>query len=233
MNDQRGVTMLELILVSAVLGILAVLVSGFYVNRLVDYARSNTLIILQGNTRQALEQMKRDIKSARTIETTNQWPDTNGPSGNQYGWSSNSNSPSTLVLAVPTVDMSGNLQYVDSQHNVLQTNDVIYYISGGALYRRTLANSICLPAQGGSGSVNCGDRTTCPANLATSNCPRDGKVIEDVANMVTSYYDTNNNPTSNINHIYSVGVTLTQSRAAFGKTYTNSLSSRATLRNKQ
>ena len=217
-----------------IIGILATLVSGFYVDRLMDYARTNTLIILQTNTKQALESMQKDIRSARTVEETNEWADANGPNGNQNGWTSTSGSPSVLVLSVPTTDASGNLQYGDTAHNVLLTNDVIYYVDSSrkTLYRRVLVNDICLPEQGGAGAVNCSDRNTCPPTSATSSCPADGKVIEDVANLVVQYYDSTNTATNDVNIAYSVETTLTQSRARFGKTYSNSLSSRTTLRNK-
>lgn len=222
--NQRGYTLLELLVATTIIGILAITVSGFYVNRLVDYARNDTLIILQSNTKQALEGVGRDIKSARTIESANQWPDSNGPGGNAYGWSSNTGSPSTLVLSVPALDSSGALIYADSSHSALQTNDVIYFVDGvkKLLYRRVIAN----PVAGNAA------RSTCPPAFASPSCPPDGQVIEDIANMVIAYYDTNNNPTATVANVYSLDTTLTQSRPKFGRTYTNSLSTRTSLRNK-
>jgi prepilin-type N-terminal cleavage/methylation domain-containing protein len=232
--NQRGFSLLELIIATTMISILALVVSSFYVDRLIDAARTNTQIILQGNTKQALESVTRDTKSARMIETNNQWPDAHGPGGNAYGWTSTTGSPSVLVMAVPTTDADDNLQYVDADHNVLRTNDVIYYVDGSqkTLYRRVIVNPICLPVQGGSGTVNCSARTTCPPASVTSTCPSDGKVIEDVANMITSYYDTDNAATADVNNVYSVQISLTQSRERFGRTYTNTLASRVTLRNK-
>ncbi len=233
-NSQTGFSLLELTVATAVIGVLAIIVAGFYVDRLVDYTRAETTIILQSNTKQALESLQRDVRSAIEIESTNQWPDPNGPGGNQYGWASSTGSPSTLVLAVPTKDSGGNLQYVDAAHTAILTNDVIYYVESGqkTLYRRVIANPTCLPSQGGSGSVSCSARTTCPPAFATSTCPPDGKVIEDVANLVTTYYDNTNSPTADVSNAYSMDATLTQSRYKFGRTHTNALTSRATLRNK-
>lgn len=221
MSNQNGYTLLELLVSTAILGILALLVSNFYVDRLIDYARNDTLIILQTNTKQGLTSVERDTKAARSIESANQWPDANGPSGNQYGWASNSN---VLVLAVPAVNSSGDLIYVDSTHNALQTNDVIYYVDSTkkTLYRRVLANPV-------SGNVAV---TTCPPSKATSSCPADGKVIEDVANLALVYYDTSNSVIAIPANGYSLDATLTQSRVKFARTYTNSLTSRASLRNK-
>jgi prepilin-type N-terminal cleavage/methylation domain-containing protein len=223
-KNEDGFSLLELITATLIIGILALTVSNFYVDRLIDYARTDTILILQSNTKQALETMQKDIRAARTIETTNQWSDPNGPGGNPTGWTSSTGSPSTLVLAVPATDASGNLLYIDSAHSSLQTNDVIYYVDSSkkALYRRVVAN----PVTGNAA------KSTCPPALATASCPADGKVIEDVANLVAAYYDTNNNPTSVVNNVYSVDITLTQSRYKFGRTYSNSFSTRTTLRNK-
>jgi prepilin-type N-terminal cleavage/methylation domain-containing protein len=222
-RSQKGVTLLELLMSMAVLGILALIVSRFYVDRLIDYARNDSLIILQSNTKQALESLKRDIQSARTIETTNQWPDPNGPGGNQFGWNSNNGSPSTLVLAVPATNSTGNLIYVDPAHSGIHTNDVIYYVDSSKklLYRRVIAN----PVAGNTA------RTTCPPP-GNAACPPDGQVIEDIANMVVTYFDTNNASTSIVANVYSLDVALSQSRNKFGRTYSNTLKSRATLRNK-
>lgn len=230
-RSQSGFSLLELLMATAVIGMLAVTVSGFYVDRLIDYAHTNTLIILQTNTKQALETMEKDIKSARTLETTNTWADAHGPGGNPYGWASSNGSPSTVVLSVPVTDTGGNLSYTDATHSALQTNDIIYYVDSATktLYRRVIVNPLCASA---GGTVDCTMRSTCPPALATSSCPADGKVIEDVANLVAKYYDTSGNATSAVNNVYSLDVTLTQSRTQYGRTYTNSLTSRATLRNK-
>lgn len=224
LGNQRGVSLVEVIVASLIIGILAAVVSEFYVQRLIDYARSNTLLILQSNTKQALESVQRDIRSARSISATNQWPDLNGPGGNQYGWNSSSGSPSVLVLAVPAKYPDGELIYADGTHDALETNDVIYYINGAqkTLYRRVIANPV----------DNNAALTTCPAAIATATCPADGKVIEDVANLTANYYDSGNVVTAIPSLAYSLEITLTQSRYNFGRTYTNSLKSRGTLRNK-
>ncbi|HSX41463.1 MAG TPA: type II secretion system protein [Candidatus Saccharimonadales bacterium] len=224
LRSQSGFSLLELLTSIVVIGILAVVVADFYTNRLIDYARTDTSIILQTNTKQALETMEKDLKSARTIEASNQWSDINGPGGDQYGWASSTGSPSTLVVSVPAIDTSGNLIYVDAQHTALQTNDVVYYVnsSNGILYRRIIANPVA-----GNTAVS-----TCPPASATSSCPPDGKVIEDVANLVAAYYDGNGDPTTIVDNVYSMDVTLTQTRSRFGRTFSNTLTSRVTLRNK-
>lgn len=224
-SNESGFTLIELIVVMAIVGILAVMISEFYSRRLVDYARNFTLTILQTNTKQAIESMERDIKAARSIEAINTLADNKLPctSSNQYCWQSTSTSPSTLVLAVPARDTNQNLLYRDTLHNVLVLNEVIYYIDSTTkiLYRRTIANPIA-----GNAAVS-----TCPPSQVTASCPSDSKVVEDVANMVITYYDSNNGTVAPGNS-YSVDVTIQQTRKAFGRLFTNTLTSRASLRNK-
>lgn len=229
LRRQDGFSLLELLVAAAVIGILAVVVADFYTSRLIDYARTDTGILLQTNTKQALEGMQKDIRSARAVQANNKWDDPNGPGGNPTGWTASNGSPSTLILGVPVTDTAGGLVYVDSAHTALETNDVIYYVDSASktLYRRVIVNPVC-----NGGSVTCSQRTTCPPSAATPSCPPDGKVIEDVANMQVAYFDTNNAATSVISNIYSVDVTLTESRVKFGRTFTSTLTSRVTLRNK-
>jgi prepilin-type N-terminal cleavage/methylation domain-containing protein len=222
MMNERGFTLLELLISASIIGVLAIVITNFYSNQLVNYARAETNTILQSNTKQAVETMEKDIKSAQAVESVNRWPDTHGPvSGNSFSWASDSD---TIVMAVPAQDASGNLLYADSLRNVLQTNDVVFYIEPATniLYRRLIAN----PVAGNAA------KTTCPPAVATSTCPADGKVVEDVAQLSAVYYDNSNAVTSTPANAGSVQITLQQSRAKFGKTYRSILTSQATLRNK-
>lgn len=207
---------MELIMSMVIIGVLALVISDFYSQRLVDYARNFTLAILQSNTKQAIDSVSRDIRSARMIENTNSIPDTTGAT-----WTSSSGSGATLVLAEPAQDSSGNLIYVDpTVHNTPYINDVVYYLSSSSktLLRRVIAN------------------TNAPGNAAVSTgcngCPADGKVIEDVADMSLTYYDGSGAVTTTKSASYLIDLTLKQSRAKFGRTYTNTLTSRVMLRNK-
>jgi prepilin-type N-terminal cleavage/methylation domain-containing protein len=221
MKDQQGFTLLELLISITIIGILAVTISDFYSQRLVDFARNFTLTILQSNTKQAVESVSRDIRASRTIEATNTLADASGPGGNQFGWHSTVGSTATLVLGIPAQDANGNLIYVDpGTHNTPYLNNVIYYLNGAnkILYRRMLAN------------------TNAPSNAAVttgcSGCPTDGKVIEDVANMSLAYYDGSGSSIATPSASYSLDITLQQTRTSFGRTFVNTLTSRVTLRNK-
>ncbi len=223
-SKEAGMTIIEVVMVSAVIGILALVISQFYVGRLVDYSRNFTKIVLQTNTKQAVETMIRDIKFAAYVEANNRWPDNNAPGapGNLLSWQSTATVPATVVLAVPSRDASGSIIYVDALHNTAHTDDIIYYITNGkTLLRRVVANPV-------SGNAA---KSTCPPASATPACPADAKVVEDVASLSAEYYDANNAITNTPSLAGSLQITLQQTRSSFGRSYNSSLTSRATMRN--
>lgn len=219
--NQQGFTLVELLISMSIIGILVVLVSDYYVSRTIDQARNDTLLILQANTKQALETVARDARASTHISASNQYPDLNKPAG----WTSTSGSGATVVFAVPAKDSVLNLIYADPVgHTALETNDIIYFVdpTTKTLFKRIIRNPT-------SGNVAI---STCPQVAVTPSCPQDAKVIDDVANLSTVYYTSSGNVTLDPSLAYSVKVTLTQTRIRFGNTYQNSLSSRITLRNK-
>lgn len=206
--------MAELLIVSTVIGIVALVISQFYSNRLTDYAREFTQTQLQSNTKQAIETMERDIKSAKYVEASNSIEDANRPTG----WATSDN---VLILQVPARDSAGNPIYIDGFHTQIWSNEVVYFVSDNVLYRRILSNTNAP----GNTAVS-----TCPSG--TANCPSDAKVIEDVASMTLAYYDDLNAATTLPNLVYTIQTTLQQSRSSFGRVFTSILTSSATLRNR-
>jgi prepilin-type N-terminal cleavage/methylation domain-containing protein len=225
-SRQAGITLIEMLISISIIAILVVATSTYFVNQLINAARTDTLSSVQSNTKQAIEIVAKDIRAARTVEATNVFADANGPGGNPYGWISDSSSPSTLVLAIPAVDSSGNLLYVDASHNAIYTNDVVYYIynpntTSATLYRRTIAN----PVVGNSAT------TTCPPP-GTNTCPGDAHVVDNIANMVVSYYDTTDNTVATPTSSYSISVQLTEYQIRFNRKFNSTINSRISLRNK-
>ncbi|HSH31778.1 MAG TPA: prepilin-type N-terminal cleavage/methylation domain-containing protein [Candidatus Saccharimonadales bacterium] len=226
-SQQAGFTLIELLISITMISVLALVVSEFYSQRLVSYARSYSQILLQTNTKQAVETMMRDIKSAQNVEPNNSLPDDNSPGApaDPYSWASTPGSPgvpAVLVLAVPALDSGGNLLYSDALHNAVYVNNLVYYIdSAGILYKRVIANPIA-----GNAAV-----TTCPPALASPACPADAKVVEDVADLQIAYYLDGNTATTTPSDATMVEATLKQTRISFGRSYNSTLTSRARLRN--
>ena len=223
--DQRGVTTLELLIGASLVTLLAIAMGDFVIENLRRYVKNEAQIAVQQNTRVASELLLRTIRSAQAVESSNRWPDPNGPggSGNQYSWSSSTSNPATLVLAVPAVDTDGNALYADSLHNSLHTNDVVFYIdaSSQSLYRRVIANPV-------SGNAA---KTTCPPALATASCPPDTRVIDSVANLTTAYLLANNVSATTPSSAAAIQVTLTQQITRAGVTNSETITAKATMRN--
>ena len=226
MRNQDGFTLFELLITMAVSAIL-LLVGGTFVGQgtLAVNADFNKTLV-QTDTETAVNTVARVVKSARSVEAANSQPDAHSPGGsaNLYGWSGVAGSNGTLILAIPARDSSGNLLYIDGLHTNLYTNDVVYYFDSATkkLYKRTIANAVA-----GNAAV-----TTCPPALATSSCPADSVVVQDIANLATSYFDALNVAVSIPTGTEAVGYTLTETRVIGNKSYVGTYSTTIALRNK-
>jgi prepilin-type N-terminal cleavage/methylation domain-containing protein len=227
MMSQRGYTLLELLLAIAVSSVLILAVSNFTVTSIVGSNHDYNQTLVLTNAKEAVGIVARQIKAARSVQASNTLADANAPGapGNLFSWSGVAGNGATLILAVPSRDASNNLIYIDGQHNSLYTDDVIFYLNNTTrrLYKRTIANSSA------PGNVAI---TTCPPALATPACPADAGVVDDVANLITGYLDSNNASVSTPSGTEAVSYTVTESRSINGRTYTGTYSSIATLRNK-
>lgn len=178
-NQQAGFTLIELLVVMLVMGILSLTLANFIFDWMnaagLDQMKAN----LQYSAESALSTINNDIMLSGNVDQTNRWPDPNGPGGNQYGWTSGSQ---TLILAKVATGSSGNAIYLDSSDYITLKDDEVYFLSGTTLYRRTLASG-----EDGDTAV-----TTCPASDATASCPPDTVIATGVTNWNVTYYDANN-----------------------------------------
>jgi prepilin-type N-terminal cleavage/methylation domain-containing protein len=227
MNNQKGMTIVEMVIATTIASITLTILAQFIGHRLNDYQRNETQTILQQNTKLAVETVGREIRFARTVENVNALDDINPPcsASSPYCWSSTQN---RLVLAVPSRDTSGNLIYRDTfLHGSYYTDNHVYYLdAGNVLWRRTLANTT---APGNAAITSCYPQDV-PARCSRS----DTKVVEDIASLILEYYDSNNVVITNAPDYQtasSIQMTLQQSRAKGGRTYRSSFTSRAAMRN--
>jgi len=179
----KGFTLIELLLVMILMGIVSVALTNFIVNWLQTSSIVETRANLLNKAELAMDEINNDIVLSGGIAPTNTWPDPNGPGGNEYGWTSNSQ---TMILEKVATDSSDNPIFIDSSDYITQKDNVIYYLSGTDLYRRTLK----------SDSSNDAAVTTCPPSDATSTCPPDTLITNDVSGFNITYYDDNNNVVS-------------------------------------
>lgn len=214
---QNGFTLIELLVVMLVMAILSIATANF----ISIWTQSSSIALARANllneAQMALSTINNDIKLSGSVDQTNRWPDPNGPGGNQYGWSSNSQ---TLILAKVATDSSGNAIFLDSSNYITQKDDEIYYLSGNTLYRRTLR----------SNSSNDSAITTCPPAIATSTCPPDTTIATGVTSWSVSYFDANNNPTTP-NNARSVQLAITITAPYGNQTINASYNTRMVFRN--
>lgn len=216
-DSQAGFTLVEMTIVVIVTSILALTMANFIETWLQQQSLSQSRTSLLSNAESALDNVNNDIKLSGSVDATNRWPDANGPGGNQYGWTSGSQ---VLVLAKSAVDSSNNIIFSDPQDYVTQKDNMIYYLSGTTLYRRTLDST----------SSNDAAVTTCPPASATKTCPADLKIATGVKSLTFSYYDQNGD-TVTPEDARSVEVSITLSSLIGGQTVTASYNSRMVFRN--
>lgn len=224
-TDQGGFSLLELLVAISVTTILLMIASNFVITGTLSANVEYNRTVVQSNTKSAVEIVARSIRSAKSVEATNSQPDPNPPvTANPYSWSAAAGNNATLILAVPARDASNSLLYVDGLHSNIYTNDVIFYLDATThrLYKRTIANAVAGNAA----------KTSCPPALATSSCPADTIIVEDIAGLNTSYFDNANAAVLVPSGTESVGYSVTETKVIGKRSYSSSYTTITALRNK-
>jgi type II secretory pathway pseudopilin PulG len=216
-DNDSGYTLVELNLSIAVLGIIMVSILTIFTNYFVIITRNSVLQQMTVDSQSLLRIMTEELRYGAGVRQTNTISDANGPSG---GWNT-SNTSFVIITAVPAVDSSD--QYiVNPDTGTPYLNEFVYYKQGSTMYKRTLAN----PSATGNSL-----KTSCPAASASSSCPADIKLINNVASMNFVLYDQDDAITTTPTSARSIVININMSRDTFGKPLTYSNSIRTTLRN--
>jgi prepilin-type N-terminal cleavage/methylation domain-containing protein len=226
-HSERGFSLVELLVAISASTILLLLMGNYVVDAILGANNDYNQTLVLSNAKEAVNVVARQVRLAKSVESANDQPDNHAPGapGNLYSWSGAAGSGGTLILSVPAKDSTGSVIYIDSLHNSMYTDNVIYYLDSSThrLYRRYVANA---SAPGDTGV------TTCPPSAATSTCPADAVVVDDVANLTTTYLDNNNTVVSNPSGTEAVNYTVTETRTIHGHVYTGTYSTIAALRNR-
>ncbi|MGK2896341.1 MAG: PulJ/GspJ family protein [Candidatus Saccharimonadales bacterium] len=176
LHRQSGMTLVELLIATTITALLftgmAMFTGTYLQNNAIETARSRLL----ADNIDILDQITEDIRQASGADENNRYPDSYAPggSGSPLSWASND---STLILATIAVDGDKNVIYEDTTQYVPALDNVIYFISGGVLYRRTLAG----PADNNAAV------TTCPVNV--TECAHDRTLSKYVSKFDVHYLD--------------------------------------------
>ncbi len=216
-RTSAGFTLVELMIVMIVMSILSLVLANFIVTWLQASSAAQERSSLLTSAEDAVDKINADIRVSGSADTNNRWADQYA-SGGQYSWQSDGQ---TLVLAKVAMDSAHNVIFSDQANYITQKDNVIYFISGTTLYRRTLA----------SDSANDAAVTTCPAANATSTCPADTVVAKGVSSWLVTYFDADQNVVTPAN-ARSVQVAMTLSSKVNSQTVNASYTSRMVFRNK-
>jgi hypothetical protein len=198
------------------MAILLVSVLAIFTNYFVVTTRTNTLIDMTTDSQSLLRTAVEELRYGAGVRQTNAITDANMPSG----WNT-SVANFVIIIAVPAVDSDRNY-IIDSLTGSPYMNELVYYKSGTILYKRILAH----PDATGNSLT-----TSCPPASASSTCPSDRRMAENVNDMVFTLYDQDNATTADPLLARSVLITLSLQKDTFGEPLTYDNSIRITLRN--
>ncbi|MBI2588958.1 hypothetical protein HYW35_02010 [Candidatus Saccharibacteria bacterium] len=214
----KGFTVVELIIVISVTSILTIAFLDAITNFYSIVTRNNAANDLTTSSQNLLRSTVETLRVGDGVRQTNSLNDINAPSG---GWNTN-NSNFVIVIATPALDTSRSY-IIDSDTGSPYMNELVYFKSGTSLMQRALAN----PSAAGNSL-----KTSCPAELATSDCPADKQLAQYLKDMVFTLYDQDNVPTSAPLAARSIKIDLGMERDVSGAPLTLNNSIRVTLRNR-
>lgn len=216
-QGQAGFTIVELAIAITVAGILAGAIFIATFDYYADVSRSQASTDMALASQSILNQMTGDIRLADAISSTNAIADPNAPAG---GWVT-SNPSNVIIIESPATDSSRNIIY-DPDTGFPYRNEFIYFISGGSMYKRVLANT----AAAGNTAV-----TSCPSDKSSPSCPPDVLFTDHASNLSFTFYDSSDNTTADATKARSVQLDVSLAQDVFGHNVALSNQSRITLRN--
>lgn len=178
---QLGMTVVELSVALLLTTAMVAIVVGFSVDKQQQSSQQTIQNDLLTNAETGLNTVANDVRLSARADDNNRWQDANAPGApsNLLSWQS---SASTLVLAIAAQDSGHNILFDDAHDYVTTKNNYIYFLSNHTLYKRILA----APKSGNSAV------TTCPAASASSSCPADKVVLQNVNSFSVQYFDGDN-----------------------------------------
>lgn len=185
-NNQAGFSLTELIITMTVFGLVMGSIGLFFQGNLGIANETQVKATLESNARVAARAIQEDIQLAAQARQTNSIVDFYKPTG----WNAVATNPGVLILESIAINTNDEVM-IDAGTFIALKNNIIFYISGNKLYRRTLANTTVLPGQTNAA------KTTCPPGTG-GGCPDDKLLLENVSSFSVEHYDAGNNGPSGI-----------------------------------
>ncbi len=219
MKRSDGFTLVETVIALAVTSILMFIIIDFMTNSIIQYSDTEIRSQLLNEAQSSLDVISNDIRLSGNTDSNNRWSDNNAPGApdDTYSWESDSD---TFVLASAVEDTSGNIIFEDPALYIPQKNNKVYFKNNNTLYKRTIAAPV----------ANNSTKTTCPSNLATSNCPADRVLLNNLNAFSVKYYNSMNQEVTP-NDARSVEFYVKLQKIAYGRTISAEYSTRMVFRN--
>lgn len=216
---QKGFTLVELLVATAITGILIVVIMSFMSDSLVQINMSDKRADMLQDAHVALDAAVGDIRLSSHAIENNRWEDEFAPGApsNGFSWQSNA---STLILDTAALDDERNVIFEDPLHYTSYKNNRIYFVRDNVLYRRTLAAPI---------DNNSAD-TTCPDTADVVDCPSDSVLARNVSAFTVRYFDAQNTEVPPV-AARSVELTLTLHTEPYGRPIDATYTTRTVFRN--
>jgi prepilin-type N-terminal cleavage/methylation domain-containing protein len=228
-QGQGGYTLVEMLVAISMSTLLVLAIGNFATNSVIGSNQDYNKTLVLTNSKEAVNIVARQIRLSKSVLAANTLADDHAPGapGDLFSWSGAAGSGTSLILAVPSRDGSGDIIWIDGNHTSVVTDNVIFYLDTASkkLYRRWIVN----PTATAAGSTQ---KTTCPPSLASASCPADADVVDDVANLTTSYLKADGTTTTVPDNTEAVNYTVTETRTINGKAFSGTYSTIATLRNR-
>lgn len=213
-KPQHGFTIIELLVAVAVGAIASILIMTAFVYTYGSVIVEQTRTQMVQQSQLFLRRMTEDLRVASEIRTSNLITDANKVGG----WTT-SDPANILITTEPATDSSDNLIF-DSTTGYPYAHEVVYFGSGGTMYRRLLTNST---------ATGHDQLTTC--TNGTSGCSPDISLVNNLDNMTFVFYDANNAVTTTPENARSIQITVNLRKKVYGKFITTTNTTRVTMRN--
>ncbi len=217
-NNQRGFTLIEVMVATVVAGMLIVLIMTFLVNSVAKNAIETARADMLREAQLTLDNIGREVRLSATADEQNRWEDDNAPNApaDKLSWESDAD---TLILATAAMDSSQNILFADPLHYVSNKNNNIYFVEHNTLYKRVLADPVAENAA----------ETTCPPN-PNDSCPDDRKLVGNVTGFAVRYFDNENEEVAP-SAARSIELTINLESVKYGETIQANFTTRTVFRN--
>lgn len=216
--DQAGVTIVELLVVIGIASSLLLVFTTISVNLYGDTVRTTIYSQLANESQNILRSIVEELRQSSSIKVSNSNPDSDGSVG---GWNTSDDSL-ILIISTPALDSDNNFIMDSAGTGYPYQNEIVYFASGGKLFKRYLAN------QNAPGNTR---MTTCPLETASASCPSDIEISKNFTDMSFVFYDQNDQVTASIPNARSIHLFIQMERKTFGKTLQFDNNIRITIRN--